>query len=371
VTVLGEEIEFPINVADTPTLVGDAAVLAINGKADWPVTATNVAGTVTVTARQKGPRGNYLAVRARVSSGIGTLAAPPVGGYLSGGTTSDDPQAALDVIASVQRRYLVAPYSDATNLAKFQTHVDVQDEPEVGHRKQMVWASLDTLGNATGVVTARNFGRGQCGWLYNSDMPCSMLAAGLASRRAAGESTSVAHNFNGETVGGLAATYRVADRPSSTQLQAALNNGITPLASADDGSVYIVRSITTRSRDTLGNADYRVLDTCKVSITDEAADRVELTFWDRYRTFNASQDPPDGEASAPGVVTPSMCEDLSYEIQIGMESEGLLESGSVERLKAQNVWELSTISAGRFNGVMLLDAVEWANQFATSVLQVG
>lgn len=371
VTVLGEEIEFPITAADTPTIIGDNAIAAINAKGDWPVTATNAAGTLTVTARQKGPRGNYIAVRARVSGGIGVLCAPPVGGYLTLGTTSDDPQTALDVIASVQRRYLVAPYSDPTNLTKFQTHVDAQDEPEVGHRKQMVWANLDTLANATGVVTGRNFGRGQCGWMYNSDLPCSMMAAGLAARRAAGESTSCAHNFNGETVGGLKAQYRVADRPNSSQLQAALNNGVTPLASADDGSAYIVRSITTHSRDTLGNADYRVLDTLKVSITDEAADRVETEFWDRYRTFNASQDPPEGEPSAPGVVTPSMCEDLAYEILTGMESEGLLESGSVERLKDQIIWELSTVSAGRFNGVMLLDAVEWANQFATSVLQVG
>lgn len=371
VTVLGEEIEYPITTGDTLAIIGDAAALAINGKGDWPLTAVNVNGTVTLTARQKGPRGNFIAVRGRVSAGIGTVVTPPATGYLTLGATSDDPQAALDVIASVQRRYLVAPYNDATQLAKFQTHVDSQDEPEVGHRKQMVWAAIDTLGNVTTLVVARNFGRAQCGWMFNSDQPCSMLAAGLASRRAAGESTSVAHNFNGETIPGLKGAYRIADRPSSSQLIAALNNGITPLQTADDGSVSIVRSITTRSRDVLGNADYRVLDTCKVSITDECADRIETTYWDRFRTFNASQDPDDGEASAPGVVTPSMCEDVSFEVVGGMEDEGLLESGSVERLKDQIVWELSTVSAGRFNGVVQLDAVEWANQFCTSVLQVG
>jgi phage tail sheath gpL-like len=371
VTVLGEEIEVPISLGDTATLIGDNVALAINAKTDWPVTAANVLGTVTVTAKNKGPRGNFLALRGRVSAGITTTVTAPALGYLTGGTTSDDPQAALDTLAAVQRRYLVAPYNDATQLAKFQTHVDTQDEPEVGHRKQMVWGAIDTLGNVTSLVTARNFARGQCGWTFNADQPPSVLAAGLASRRAAGESLSVAHNFNGETIPGLKAQYRMADRPSSSQLVAALNNGITPLLSADDGSVYISRSITTHSRDSLGNADYRVLDTCKVSITDEGADRIELGFWDRYRTFNASQDPPDGEASAPGVVTPAMCEDLSYEIASGMEDEGLLESGSVDRLKDQIVWELSDAAPGRFNGVVLFDAVEWANQFCTSVLQVG
>jgi phage tail sheath gpL-like len=371
VTCLGEEIEFPIAVGDTATAMGDNAVLAINAKTDWPITAANVTGTVTCTAKNKGPRGNFLAVRGRLSSGTGSTVTPPASGYLTSGATSDDPQTALDALAGVQRRYLVAPYSDATQLAKFQTHVDAQDEPEVGHRKRLVFASLDTLANTTTLATGRNFARASCAWLYNSDLPPSMLAAGHAARLAAGESTDTAHNFNGEVIPGLKPHYLVSNRPTSTQLKSALNNGITPLASADDGSVYIVRSITTRSRDALANADYRVLDTCKVSVPDEAADRFELAFADRFSTFKASQDPDDGEPSAPGVVTPSMCRDLSFEITSQMEEEGLLESGSAERLKDQIAWELSTTSAGRFNGVIPLDVIEWASQFCTNVLQVG
>jgi phage tail sheath gpL-like len=371
VTVLGEEVEFPIASGDTPTVIGANAVLAVNAKTDWPVTAANATGTVTLTCKNKGPRGNFIAVRARVTNGIATTCTPPASGYLTGGATSDDPQPALDVIAAVKRRYLVAPYSDATQLGKFKTHVDAEDEPEVGHRCRFICASLDTLGNATTLATGLNAARGQMAWHKNSDLPPSMLAAGLAARLAARESLDVGANLDGDIIPGIKPSFSMADRPINSQLVAALNNGITPLMSADDGSVSIVRSITLKSRDALGNADYRVLDTAKVAVSDECADRHELLFADRFAAFKASQDPADGEFTQPITVTPSICRDASYEILSQMEAEGLLEAGSVEARKGEILWELSTASPGRFVGVVPVDCCEGAHQFCGEIKQIG
>lgn len=371
VAVLGEDIEVPVASADTATAIGAAVAAAINAKGDWPVTGVNAAGTVTLTAKNAGLRGNLVAVRARVLAGTGVGVTPPVGGYLGGGATSDDPQAALDAVATVRRRYLVAPYTDAAQLAKFKAHVDTEEEPLVGHRKWAIFGSLDTLGATTTVVTGLNFPRMQCVWQEKSDLTPGMLAAALAAQRSLEESSDTAHNFDSEVLTALRPHFNKTDIPLPSELDSALNNGITPLSTSDASEVFIVRSITAKSKDQAGLPDYRVLDAHKVTVADEVADRFELAFGDRFAGFKADHDPPEGEAPAPLVVTPAMCEDLAFEILDDCESEGLLASGSVEARKSEIFFELSTTSQGRFNGVVPIDVIELAHQFAVDVRQVG
>jgi len=372
VSVLGEEVEVPFANGDVPTAVGAALVAAINAKPDWPLTAANAAGTVTVTARHKGPRGNFVSVRARLLAGSGVTITPPASGSLTAGATSDDPQAALDVIAAVRRTYLVSPYVDATQLAKFKAHVDAEDEPEVGHRKQLVFGSIDTLANTTTLTTGLNLARAQCAWQEKADATPGMLAAALAARRAAREAADAGYNFDGEIIPGLRPHYNSADIPTNSELISALNNGITPLSSTPSGEVFVVRSITTKSQDATAKPDYRVLDTAKVTVSDEIADRYELAYADRWKGFKASDDPPEGEVAPVNVVTPAMCNDLAYEILItAEESDGLLQSGSVERRKGEIFHALSTTSPGRFDGTVPLDVIEGAHQFATDIRQIG
>lgn len=372
VSVLGDEVEVAVSSGDTATVVGAAVAAAAASKGDWPVTAANVTGTVTFTAANLGPRGNFVPVRVRIIAGTGISVTPPAGGYLTGGTTSDDPQPALDVLAAVRRRYLVAPYSDATQLGKFRTHVDAEDEPLVGHRKHFLFGSIDTLGNTTTLVTGLNFARAQCAWQEKADQTPGMLAAALAARRALQESIDTKHNYDGEVIPGLKPHANKGDIPIGTELDSALNNGITPISSTDAGDVFIVRSITTKSRDALGLPDYRVLDSHKVAVADEVADRFEVAFADRFAGFAADHDPPEDKAPPPGVVTPAMCTDLAYEILTqAEENDGLLASGSVEQRKSELVFELSTISQGRFNGVLPIDVIEHAHQFAVDVRQIG
>lgn len=374
VSVLGEEIQVAVSSGDSATVIGAAVAAAITAKTNWPVTATASTGTVTVTAKNKGPRGNFLAVRARVLTYTGVAVTPPSSGFLTGGTTSDDPQPALDTLATVQRRYLVSPYSDATQLAKFKSHLDAQDDPSIGHRRQCIWGSIDTLAGTTTLATGLNFPRMQSAWHYLADQPPSVLAAALAARRAARESsgpTGTGYNFDGEILPGIKPAFLASSRPNNAQLQSALNNGITPLLAADDGSVSVVRSITCKSRDANSNPDYRVLDTTKVSVTDEVADRVELVMGDRFVSFSASQEPPDGTTAGPGVLTPSMLRDVIYEVNVQAEADRLLESGTAEANKDKILVELSTTAQGRFNYVNPIDVIEGAHQFCGEIRQVG
>jgi phage tail sheath gpL-like len=371
VTVMGEEIEIPFASGDASTAVAAAINTYVNNKSDWPVTAGVSSSVVTLTARHAGPRGNFIRFRCRVITGTGTTVTASAAA-LASGATSDDPQTALDAQQGVRRRFLVSPYSDATQLAKFQSHVGAQDEPEAGNRKVLVAGSLDTLANTTTLATGRNFARGQMAWLENSDVPPACLAAALAAFRAKNESVDAAHNYDGEVLPGLLPHYSKSDIPSNTELDSALNNGITPLTSTNSGEVVIVRSITMKSQDSAGKPDFRVLDTHKVSVPDAIADDLEVQLADNFAGMKASQDPPEGESPATGVCTPSMVRDLLYgRLKTFETSNGYLDSGSVDAWADTLRVELSTVAAGRFNMVVPVDVIELAHQFAPDIRQIG
>lgn len=388
------QIEVPYDVGESATTIGARVETYIDNVGDAPVTSAAVTGTVTCTAKNKGPRGNHIAVRARVTPGTGVGVTPPASGYLTGGTTSDDPQTSLDVQTAFRRGYLVAPYSDSTQLAKFKTHLDAQEEPLAANRKQAIFGSIDTLANTTTLAVGLNFPRMQCVWMEGADQTPLMMAAAMAATRALAEADDPAHNFNGETITGLKPHYLPSNIPSLNELASALNNGITPLQSVGGGAVAIVRSVTTKSQES-GLPDYRVMDTKNVTIPDYLGDVCEFAFADRFGGFKASEDPPEGEQPPPGVVTPSMCDDLMLEILNAAEGNGtdgmpsaaesddgttfepivvkggLLALGSVARLRRNTKSTLSKLERGRFNCTMPVDTIEWANQFGVDVRQVG
>lgn len=372
VSCMGMTIEVPYASGDANTAVAALVNTYVNNQTDWPITSAVVSGTVTATARHPGPRGNDIALRARIIDGTGIGVTDPATDYLTAGATSDDPQNCLDAELAVRRTYLAFPYSDATQLAKLKAHLDAQDEPDAGNRKYGIWGSLDTLANTTTIATGLNLARMQCAWMEKSDDTPGMLAAALAAFRAAAEEADVAHNFNGEIVPYLHPHFRSADIPTNAELQSALSNGITPLTSTNSGEVAIVRSVTCKSQDTAGKPDYRVLDTHKVTVPDFIASEIELAISDRFGGFKASNDPADGESPPVNVATPSMVRDVIFEVLNNAEGElGLLDAGSVALNAANTKVELSKVAVGRFNFVAPLDVIEWFNQAAGDIRQIG
>lgn len=391
----GAQIEVPYDSGESAATIGARAVTYTNNVPSLPITAAGTT-TMTATAKNRGPRGNHIALRARVTLGTGVGVTPPVSGFLTGGTTSDDPQTALDVQTAYRRGFLVAPYDDATQIAKFKTHVDAQEEPLAGNRKQVVFGSIADLASCTTLAVGVNFPRLQCVWMERADQTPLMMAASVAAVRALREATDPAYNFDGDIISGLKPHYAPGDVPNQTELNNALNNGITPLTSVGSGEVALVRSITCKSQQS-GLPDFRVLDTHKVTTSDYMGDVAELAFADRYGGFKASDNYPEGEQPPPGVVTPAMCEDLMFEILNAAEGNGtagmasgadddaqaepdfapvvvkggLLNAGSVRLLRKSVRAELSKIDVGRFNMTMPIDIIEGAHQFGTDVRQVG
>lgn len=365
----GEKISVAVASGDAHTVVSPAVAAAINDETDWPVTAADVTGTTTVTAKHKGPRGNSIPLRC-TSLAAGITVTPPATGYLTSGATDDDPATALTAIEPVRYHYFALPYIDATNIAKYKTHISTGAEPLNGKRQVWIAGCIDTLANATTLATGLNDGRGQLLWIEKGDTIPSEMAAAMAAYRAYCESVKLAHNYDGDVLKGVVSQDDTADYPTGASLASALNNGITPLQSQADGSVKICRSITTRSQDSASNPSYNVLDSSKVIVPDGVADDIQAEFagekW-RNRTIDVGDE--DGAPVSEDGVTTTMIDDEIYGILRDHEEAGNTENVDANRLALKT--EIAANPDGRFIASVPVDVVEGFHQLDVDVRQIG
>lgn len=137
--------EFVIVDTDTATLVGDAIAAAINAELDMPVTAVNVAGVVTLTAKWLGSTGNdikFELVDTSVTSGVTFVLVA-----MSSGAISPDVTTALDQIGSIWETLVVnaaAPYTDTTTLDAFASFFEARWDPLVKTPGNVVTGTFET-----------------------------------------------------------------------------------------------------------------------------------------------------------------------------------------------------------------------------------
>lgn len=368
VTVLGETIQIQIDSGMTATQAGDAIEAGINAMAEWPLTASNTTGTVTLTAKHAGPRGNHLRVKSEGT--VAGLTATHLDGYLASGATSDDPQNALDAVASTRYQLLVAPYQDATNLADFKAHITALAEPGEGKRGRYIAASIDTLANTTTVATGLNDARGQVFWHYNGWEPPAIVAAVCAAETAEAYERDRAANTDGLFLRGLKPQPASSDKPTFTELNSALNNGISPLD--HDGSlVSLVRNVTSRSQASGGAPDFAVIDVHYVEVADAIGDDVLVNFANTFADFKLDDD-VEGEVPAPGVATPATIRDFIFSRLkfYAAGGGGPLWLSNVDGLASELVVERDLVAAGRVNASIPIDPVELLHQGAFDVRQL-
>lgn len=368
VTVLDETIQVEIDSGMTATQTGDAVEAAINAQTDWPITANNTTGTVALTAKHAGPRGNQIRV---LSAGdVAGLTETHLNGYLATGATSDDPQNALDAVASTRYQLLVAPYQDATNLADFKAHITALAEPGEGKRGRYIAASIDTLANTTTVATGLNDARGQVFWHYNGWEPPAIVAAVCAAETAEAYERDRAANTDGLFLRGLKPQPASSDKPTFTELNSALNNGISPLD--HDGSlVSLVRNVTSRSQASGGAPDFAVIDVHYVEVADAIGDDVLVNFANTFADFKLDDD-VEGEVPAPGVATPATIRDFIFSRLkfYAAGGGGPLWLSNVDGLASELVVERDLVAACRVNASIPIDPVELLHQGAFDVRQL-
>lgn len=368
----GRMIQTGIAVGDDPTDVAANHVADINDDPDLPVSAANVAGLITLTFAHEGTRGNHVRYRSELVDSAGGLTASRFSAaYFSSGATSDDPQNAIDAIEHKHDAYLAIPYDnvDQSQIAKFVDWLEAQDEPEVGNRSVGVCAETVALATATATPAANNAERLQVAWMRRASWTPGMIAAAVATTRARREGINPAHNHNGEELVGMPGPTKGDKRPEDTELMAAINAGLTPVITSPDGTVRILKSITSKFQDASGNPDYRVHDTHKVAVCDTFANDLEVRVNDTHakNRAGAEADYPDGVPE--GITTEELLKDTVVTLQREYQSPlGRLQN--VEALIANTIIDPPT-EGGRFNGSIPLDVIELFHQGAFDVRQVG
>lgn len=375
---VGDEfVDVAITSGDTPTNIASNVAAAINAKTKWAVTASPAVGVVTITARQKGPRGNWIRFQASITAGIGTTATAATDAFLTSGATADSNTTALTTILAQKYYYIASAAEDATQFGALNTQVLSQALPTSGIRQRCFAGSVDTLANATTIATGINSARAEVIWQKNGLLTPSELAAYFAALYAVEETGDAPRcNFSGFPVTPTDQTFWAIPKPrdataipTRANIVSALDNGLTPLGAFANGNTYLVKRITTRSLNG-AVADYRIRDAHKVTVCDFFADDLHTKIALQFGGKNLSDDPPKGARPVGGqVVTPSQVKAAILKLVDDYGDLGLLQR--LQEIKDAVVVQRETSNTSRVSARIPLEPVDVADVFANAIQQVA
>jgi phage tail sheath gpL-like len=386
VTVAGEDSSFTFFSGLTATQIGDGIRDSINAKTWLPVVATNVSGTVTLTAKLKGTSQGtgtlgIIRVRVTITAGVGTTAVfggaflgTAVAGAEGSTTEAANTLTALNNIVASRKYYLVTSAVDATTLGHFKTHVATKAEPRQGKRSVIISAYTGSLSNCQTLATGKNYERLQIVWQGNSEHDPAEIAGNMAAVRQKREQTDSAYNFAGysEPDWLIKPAFAESDWPDGDDQNDAINDGITCIASRE-GASYIVMSVDTRSKNPTGTVDdFRACETHRISVCDEWVDErvnsTELNF--RGKKLMDDERLPDGTVNInqriiPGVIRPSYLRKPIYQQLDEYEAAGKLQEIQASKDALRLV--KSRANASRVECAVNLHVIDHAHQFTYRV----
>lgn len=370
--ITGLDITVPISANEPLADICTAAKDAINSAdgASLPVIATSGATTITVTAANLGYRGNFLVgdvapitfgARAVFTKDVGTTitkAAPT----LSAG--ADSGVAAIAEIANTEIYYHVSPWhngvgtygnpapisSTDAQTGELLDMIKTQALPVNGKEQCMLGAFVGTPAQAAVAGIAMNSVRGFMFHAEKSDWTPAMLAAQNAAVVRSQQVVQPAANFAGYTATDrtpyqVPAPFLMSSRPTTTEIRADLNNGISPIAYSPIGSAYLVRFITTNNVDTVTlSKDYRARPGHITSVIDFAWAIVKQK-WIATKQDFVADDPKTGEQPIAKTTTPlavrslisGIIGDLSSSSPLGQYSGPILAPDKVSDMKSSIV----------------------------------
>jgi phage tail sheath gpL-like len=263
-----QKVEIAIDKNDTATDIGDALVAQIAKQPDLPVTAANVAGVVTLTAKNKGLCGNDIGLGYELTNAAGVAVAIVA---MANGATDPTLQDALDAVFAERYEIIASPYNNQTDLTTLRDHLDnvsgpLEQRPGVG-----VYGMNGALATATTLAGQINSGRILCAYLrYTAantkrmSMPYEIASAMAAVMASEEDPARPLNTLELQQI----AVADIADRLSRTEQESLLNNGVTPLEIGPGEKVQIVRAISTYTVDGQNVPDVSLLDITTIRTLD-------------------------------------------------------------------------------------------------------
>lgn len=323
IIVGGVEINASVLAADATTAVATTLGAAINAKSKCAASATVNSSTVTLTWKSATVRGNRGVVFKDLTGAPTGLTATLGGGgsavtgdavtgngiTFTGGAGVDSVTTLLSTLFTGRYNRIVAATHDSTNLALWETQLDAKAGPFEGRMEHAIFGNNGTLSAAAALaLTPLNNWRCQMAHLEASETPIEEVIAVLGAIRTVTEQSTPNVSFSGVVLPGVRPQRDRAKWLSHSTRVSALNSGVTPLATSEQGEVSIVRSITTRSQTSAGDPDARTLDTSDSVVPDYVRDVLRLYWLSVFKVANpyVREDASDEEKEPPaGAATPS------------------------------------------------------------------
>lgn len=379
--VNGEQIDAGILSGDLGSATATAMATSINAISHLPVTAAASGDVLTLTAKQKGLRGNYIPFQAKIfpQVGVGTTVTPGTRTLMSAGTVSDSNVLSLAAIASSRYYYYVSAAEDQTQLVAAAAQMDAGAAPTVGLRQRSIGGANGSSPSAVQTIAiAMNDARCEIAHQLNSDWTPAQLAANCAAvyslmEQSLGAQSSLNFNSFGQDAAS-SVFWRVpatlsGDKFSRAQLKSHLNNGVTPITQGSNGKSYLVRRVTTRSLNG-ANSDYRVRDACKVTVADKFADDLQAQAAARFAGKVIGDDVAKGQkASGNNVVTPQLFRSMVLDLVNTYDDQDLIQDAATTKAGIVVVREPNATT--RLSCRVPLKVVDILNSTGTEVDEVS
>lgn len=268
----GKRVTASIAVGDTASAIATKVSAAINAATSdifnyTPVYATGTSsGTVSLTSRVEGTLGNSVDVRLNYGGLMAGEALPSgvsaVITAMHGGTGAADLSGVAAALGSSAFDTIIHPFSDTASLATLQGIMD-DDSGRWSDTQQLfghTWTTKnDTSTNLLTLGAARNNPHETIAGLYNSPTLPWVIAGALGGQAAQSLDADAARTLQTLTLKDVLAPAE-ADWFNPSEIEALLHSGIATLAPQRDGSVQILRAITTYQTNKWGSPDAAYLD---------------------------------------------------------------------------------------------------------------
>lgn len=269
-----------VTSGDTPTEIALALKNACDAEPDLKVTASVNAGTLTLTAKNKGLCGNQIHLGYRMTGATGLACAVT---QMASGATNPDLTDALAAVFPDEFQVVVLPFNNDTDIATVRTHINDVSGPEEQRSALGFYSTTGVVADATTLADSTNAERIQAPAIRYSDATLrqytpSEVAAAVGALAAAFEHPAV--SLDDEAVPGIPPADPV-DWFSGTEIDTLIRAGVTPLVTGQDGIVRIVRDVTTRTKNASGNPDTIYRDSTDIRVPDYMRKAFLATFTGR------------------------------------------------------------------------------------------
>lgn len=345
----GREISGGIAATDLLGNVAANIAAYVNLHPELGVTAAAALGVVTLTTIDLSVRSSdYILVQddselpSGATSAIAGGASITNGGVrFTGGAGTEDVTAFLANEFPARFERVVFAQRDSTNAGKWEVQLDAKAAPNEGRMEHAITGFNSTLLSTASSIaqSTLNNPRFQVLWMKNGETPPPQMAAAFGAKRSSIESGTPNVSYDDYKILGVrGSTDADSDIPSHATRVAALDAGVTPITTIE-GQGAIVRSVTTRSLTSGGDADDRTVDTSDSWVPDWIRDRLREYWTLDFKVKNpyvrddfAPEEIPPRQS---GIATPKLWKQNAQRLMLGWQDQAIVTKVATNPVIAQ------------------------------------